>query len=82
MVAQCRSEVLQNAPLEHSAILLTCIQQSSVLKTNLRSTFEWPLKIGFNVYFRLQIAKDTDQTVQQSQVFLHGGLYDILVSQV
>ena len=30
-----KSKVLQNAPLEHSAILLTCINRYSVLKTNL-----------------------------------------------
>ena len=36
-------------PLEHSAILLTCIKQESVLKTNFGLLFEWPLKTGFTV---------------------------------
>ena len=31
-------------PLEHSAILLTCIKQLSVLKTYFGLLFEWPLK--------------------------------------
>ena len=35
--------------MEHSAILLTCIKQKSVLKTNFWSFFEWPLKTGFTV---------------------------------
>ena len=29
--------------IEHSAILLTCIKQFSVLKTNFWSSFEWQL---------------------------------------
>ena len=33
VVAQCSSKVLQNAAVVHSAILLTCIKQLSVLKT-------------------------------------------------
>ena len=36
-------------PLEHSAILLTCIKQLLVLKTNFGLLFEWPLKTGFTV---------------------------------
>ena len=36
-------------PLEHSAILLTCIKLSSVLKVNFGILFEWPLKTGFTV---------------------------------
>ena len=35
-------------PLEHSAILLTCIMQSSVLK-KIGLLFEWLLKTGFTV---------------------------------
>ena len=41
-------KVLQNAPI-HSAILLTCIKRLSVLKTYFWSSFEWPLKTGFNL---------------------------------
>ena len=37
--------------LEHSAILLTCIKQILVLKTNVGLLFEWPLKTGSTVVF-------------------------------
>ena len=40
---------MQNALLEHSAILLTCNKRKSVLKTNFCLLFEWPLKTGFTV---------------------------------
>ena len=33
-------------PMEHSAILLTCIKRNSVLKTNFGLLFEGPLKTG------------------------------------
>ena len=36
-------------PLEHSAMLLTCIKRYLVLKTNFCVIFEWPLKTGFTV---------------------------------
>ena len=36
--------------LEHSAILLTCIRRSLVLKTNFSLLFEWLLKTGFTVF--------------------------------
>ena len=36
-------------PLEHSAILLTCIKPLSVLKINFCVLFEWPLKTGLIV---------------------------------
>ena len=35
--------------LEHSAILLTCIRQKFVLKTNLLSFWVWPFYTGFTV---------------------------------
>ena len=40
-------------PLEHSAIILTCIiiSDKSVLKTNFGVLFEWPLKTGFTFTF-------------------------------
>ena len=38
-------------PLEHSAILLTCIKRQSVLKTYFCVLFEWPLKTGFTVLY-------------------------------
>ena len=41
--------VLQNALLEHSAILLTFIKLPFVFKTFVLSSFEWPLKTGFTV---------------------------------
>ena len=36
-------------PLEHSAILLTCIKLPHGFKTFVLSFFEWPLKTGFTV---------------------------------
>ena len=41
---------LQNAPREHSAILLTLIKLPSVFKIFVLSIFELPLKTGFTVY--------------------------------
>ena len=35
---------------EHSAILLTCIKQNLVFKTNFGLLFEWPLKTGSTVH--------------------------------
>ena len=40
---------MQNAPREHSAILLTCIKIPPFFKTSVLSIFEWPLKTGFTV---------------------------------
>ena len=42
-------KVLQNAPREHSAILLTFIKLPFIIKTFLLPIFEWPLKTGFTV---------------------------------
>ena len=50
IIAKSRSKVLQNAPREHSAILLTCIKLPFVFKTFFLSIFEWPLKTGFTVH--------------------------------
>ena len=47
--AKCRSKVLQNAPIEHSAILLTFIKLP-FLKTFVLSIFEWPLQTGFTLF--------------------------------
>ena len=41
--------MLQNALLEHSAILLTCIKRNRPWKPILSLLFEWPLKTGFTV---------------------------------
>ena len=49
VIILCRSKVLQNAPVEHPAILLTCIKLLLGFKTIVLSIFEWPLKTGFNV---------------------------------
>ena len=38
-------------PLEHSAILLTCIKRLLVLKTNCWSFKEWLFYIGFTVFW-------------------------------
>ena len=51
----CRSKVLQNAPREHSAILLTCIKLPFVFKIFVLSIFEWLLKhqgiLWWYIYF-------------------------------
>ena len=54
IIAKCSSKVLQNAPKEHSAILLTFIKVPFVFKTLVLSIFEWPLKIGFTVDRKLK----------------------------
>ena len=36
-------------PLEHSAILLTCIKRYGIQNQFLGVIFEWPLKTGFTV---------------------------------
>ena len=43
-------KVLQNAPREQSAILLTFIKLPFVFKTFVLSIFDWSLKTGFTVY--------------------------------
>ena len=42
-------KILQNAPREHSAILLTFIKLPFVFKAFVLSIFEWLLKTGFTV---------------------------------
>ena len=42
---------MQNAPREHSAILLTFIKLPFVFKTFVLPIFEWLLKTGFTVVF-------------------------------
>ena len=46
-------KVLQNAPREHSAILLTYIKLPFAFKTFVLSIFEWPLKTGFNETYHM-----------------------------
>ena len=48
ILALCRSNVLLNGPVEHSAVRLTCIKLLHGFKTFVVS-FEWPLKTGFTV---------------------------------
>ena len=43
------SKVLQNAQVEHSAILSSFIKLPFAFKTFVMSIFEWPLKTGFTV---------------------------------
>ena len=45
-------------PLEHSAILLTCIKRYLVLKTNFGILFKWPLKTGFTVFITTTSGSD------------------------
>ena len=49
IIATYRSEVLQNAPMEHSAVLLTCIKIPNSFQAFALSIIEWPLKTGFTV---------------------------------
>ena len=44
IIAECRSKVLQNAPREHSAILLTFIKLSFVFKTFVLSNLSGRLR--------------------------------------
>ena len=37
---------MQNAPVEHSAVLFTCIKLTHGFKTFVLSTFKWLLKTG------------------------------------
>ena len=41
---------MQNAPREHSAILLTFIKLPFVIKIFVLSIFEWPFYTGFTVF--------------------------------
>ena len=42
---------MQNALLEHSAILSTSIKRVFVIKTFVLSNFEWPLNTDFTVFY-------------------------------
>ena len=50
-------------PLEHSAILLTCIKWYLVLKTSFGLLFKWPLKTGFTVFNLRLEEKCTNRTM-------------------
>ena len=46
-----QSKVLQNPPMEHSAVLLTCIKIPNGFQAFVLSIFEWPpIKTGFTVH--------------------------------
>ena len=52
---------MQNAPVEHYAILLTCTKLPPVLKTFVLSIFEWPHKTGFTIlYSQIRHVKGSD----------------------
>ena len=42
---------MQNAHMEHSAVLLTCIKIPNGFQTFVLSIFEWLLKTGFTVFY-------------------------------
>ena len=52
IITWCTSKLLQNALLEHSAILSTCIKRQSVFKDVCVSNFEWPLKTALTVLYK------------------------------
>ena len=68
---------MQNAPREHSAILLTCIKLPPVFKTFILPIFEWLLKTGLTVYILLQTSavKNHKQTVFDQSRY-NNGLYN------
>ena len=51
--------IAECSPLEHSAILLTCIKLPSVFKIFLLSFFEWPLKNSFTVKVGMEMKAET-----------------------
>ena len=50
VIAYCRSKVLQNAEMEHSAILLTFIKLPFVIRYLFFLYFEWAFCTGFTVF--------------------------------
>ena len=44
---------MQNAPMEHSAMLLTIIMLLFIIKVFVLSIFEWPIKTCFTVLGRV-----------------------------
>ena len=48
-------KILQNAPVEHSAVLLTCIKLSHGFKTFVLSFLKWSLKTGFIVMIESEL---------------------------
>ena len=45
---------MQNAPMEHSAVLLTYIKIPNGFQAFVLSVIEWPLKTGFTAYDKYQ----------------------------
>ena len=64
-------------PLEHSAILLTCINRKLVMKTNFGLHFEWPLKTDFTV-----VAKLDKWTVDNTLLFNQYLYNDFLLNEM
>ena len=57
-----RSKVLQNAPMEHSAVLLTFSKLPPGFKTFILSIFEWQLKTGYTVYAKMKTSWPPDKS--------------------
>ena len=53
IIAKCRSKVLQNAPVEHSAVLSTCVKIPNGFQTFVLTSLQWPLKTGSTVLEQL-----------------------------
>ena len=49
IITLCKSKVLQNPPMQHFAVLSTCIKIPHGFETFVLSIFELRLKTGFNV---------------------------------
>ena len=73
-------------PLEHSAILLTCIKLQFVIKTFVSSIFEWPLKTNLTVFLSLKIdfvlANNTDPDEMPHDAAFHLGLHRLQSSHL
>ena len=52
MLFQCKEWEFDKI-IWHSEILLTCIKRYLVLNTNWWSSFKWPLKTGFTVFYNV-----------------------------
>ena len=65
---------MQNAPREHSAILLSFIKLPFVFKTFVLSSFEWPLKTGFTVIISQEKAYEILVLIAYSKTCVKGPL--------
>ena len=70
---------MQNAPIEHSAILFTFIKLPFVFKTIVLSIFEWSLKTGFTVVSCIVYSFSTIQYTKYNNETMHVNENDLAV---